>query len=592
MKFSKKIFLLFIVTLLTYLPSFWNQFVWDDEQFIYKNQYVLNFQVDKIFSQNTIAGAGQQSDYFRPLTTLSFAIDHAIWGLTPFGFHLTNTLLHIGAGIFLYLILTELRLSEKKNKLNSDLSFWISLIFLIHPIQTEAVVYMNSRGDSLFAFLGMTSLYLFTLIFRKEKLKALNLDINKFELAISSLFLYFGTILSKEIGIMVTGLFFLIFLVQLIKMHQFKWKKYMYFIKSQLSAFITTLASFAVAVFYMILRSTIWNFGDTYNLYHGQNEYTSSLLIRLLTFSKINFIYFKLLLFPYPLHMERDTALVKSLLTIWPWLLIALLIFLIAIGAYQIIKKHNPWILFGLIWFYIGLVPVSGIIPINGLLYEHWLYIPMIGFYIVIYQLIQLFIKIFKTKIHPKLILTLLILLTSIYSALTIRQNWFWRTPISFYNYQLQYSTSARMLNNLAMAYSEKAEHQKAIEYYQKAIDFSDIYPQTHYNLGNTYVQTGELEKAEQEFETTLQMSENFDYAYLPLINIKINNQQYDQALELTEKIATKYPNELQLQLIKLDLLIKLGKNEEAEQLADYLYQASNFNSSVKKAVEEILNPN
>ena len=119
---------------------------------------------------------------------------------------------------------------------------------------------------------------------------------------------------------------------------------------------------------------------------------------------------------------------------------------------------------------------------------------------------------------------------------------------------------------------------------------FSDIYPQTHFNLGNTYIQIGDLEKAEHQFEKTLQMSENFDYAYLPLINIKINNQQYDQALELTEKIVTKYPNELQLQLIKLEVLAKLDKTDEAQQLADYLYKASNFDRSVKTAVEKLLN--
>ena len=105
---SKYILLLVVLTIVSYASSLNNAFVWDDEQFIYNNNYVKQFVVSKLWTENTIAGAGQTSTYYRPLTTFSFAVDHAIWGLNPFGFHLTNTLLHMGAGILLSALLALL----------------------------------------------------------------------------------------------------------------------------------------------------------------------------------------------------------------------------------------------------------------------------------------------------------------------------------------------------------------------------------------------------------------------------------------------------------------------------------------------------
>ena len=132
-KYSKTL-LLVIITLAVYFSSLFNHFVWDDEQFIYRNQYVASFDVSHIFSTNTIAGAGETSNYYRPITTLSFAWDYLFWGLNPIGYHLTNTLLHIGAGILLYIILKNLRFSKVA-------AFWLSLIFLVQLHGQEHLVF-------------------------------------------------------------------------------------------------------------------------------------------------------------------------------------------------------------------------------------------------------------------------------------------------------------------------------------------------------------------------------------------------------------------------------------------------------------------
>src|SRR5258708_6112431 len=94
------ILILVVVGFFTYVNSFHNQFLCVDDYFISQNLLIKSLKyTPQIFTSNTIAGAGQISDYYRPLTSLSFAVDHAIWGWNVVGFHLTNTLLHIGVGV-------------------------------------------------------------------------------------------------------------------------------------------------------------------------------------------------------------------------------------------------------------------------------------------------------------------------------------------------------------------------------------------------------------------------------------------------------------------------------------------------------------
>jgi len=52
--------------------------------------------------------------------------------------------------------------------------------------------------------------------------------------------------------------------------------------------------------------------------------------------------------------------------------------------------RRRPEIPFGLLWFFVGMVPVSNIfVPVSGLIYEHWLYLPLIGVFIAVYYLIE-----------------------------------------------------------------------------------------------------------------------------------------------------------------------------------------------------------
>ena len=82
--------LIFILTLLTFMPSLKNGFVWDDTQYIIENQRIRSLDYTALGVMLTTFHVGN----WHPLTWVSHATDYSLWGLKPFGHHLTSIILH------------------------------------------------------------------------------------------------------------------------------------------------------------------------------------------------------------------------------------------------------------------------------------------------------------------------------------------------------------------------------------------------------------------------------------------------------------------------------------------------------------------
>jgi len=534
--------LIFVISFLVYLPSLGNQFVWDDEQFIYRNVFVRDFNVKKIFTTNTIAGAGEISNYYRPLTTLSFAFDYQVWGLNPIGFHLVNTLLHASNAVLLYFLLRYLGLGKKG-------SFWLGVLFAIHPIQTEAVVYANSRGDSLFTFFGFLSLLGFSKILGGKNIHVsiynIKTQIGSLTLSLLTITTYLFSILSKEIGITFVGLQVLIALRLLVLGKLKSGKKWV---------ICTMIGSVFVASVYMLLRSTVLNFNNTFNFYGEGSAYASILVLRLATFTKVLWIYAQLLLAPFPLYMERDTELVTSFVSIWTAMTVIFLSTLAFLGWQELRRKKTVWIWFGLGWFFVTISPVSGLIPINGVLYEHWLYLPMVGFFITAIGVFKLFFERFL-KNHYEITRNVFGIIVTIFILLTLRQNYLWGTPIRFYEHLLRYTESARTHNNLAMAYADDKQLEKSIEQYDAAIALADVYPQVHYNKGNTQLSLGKTDEAILSYKRSLELQPTFVLARYKLMEIYLGRQDKENLkiqLDLFHEFSGEVPAPLNKKIATL----------------------------------------
>src|SRR3990167_9621947 len=111
-----------------------NQLFWDDEDWIIRNNFVHTISWDNIkfwLTHNTLAGVGLKSNYYRPFLFFTFAVNYVISGIKPLSYHLLSNLIHIANGVFVYSILYFVL--RKKT-----IAFIVALLFLIHPLQTEA----------------------------------------------------------------------------------------------------------------------------------------------------------------------------------------------------------------------------------------------------------------------------------------------------------------------------------------------------------------------------------------------------------------------------------------------------------------------
>jgi len=150
---KRQILIIFLIGFLVYVNILGNGFVWDDEEQVVNNPYIKSFSsLPQIFTGSTFqtGGAGLSGWYFKPLMSFWFMLNYKIWGLRPWGFHLTQLLLHLLNSVLVFLIF--------KKFFNKNLVFLLTLIFCIHPANVESVAYISASQEILYTFFLLLSL--------------------------------------------------------------------------------------------------------------------------------------------------------------------------------------------------------------------------------------------------------------------------------------------------------------------------------------------------------------------------------------------------------------------------------------------------
>ncbi len=264
---------------------------------------------------------------------------------------------------------------------------------------------------------------------------------------------------------------------------------------------------------YLSLRFTVFNFTSSlthgFGIATGSNTYTESLAVRLVTFVSVLYHYALFLLAPIGLHYETDYVAYYTLLS-------AAGIFglLVIVGggylAYRSLVRGKGVFFLAYSWFFIALLPVSGIIPTNAMYLEHWLYVPIIGVIFLAAYFLQ-------EQGRNATLLHVATIILCVYAILSFARNLDWADPIRFYQNELQYSGTARMYSNLGLELANRGDCADAIPNYEEAIAISDGYPQTHYDLGRCLEDGGNLSEAISEYKKSLQIDPNFSYSIVRL---------------------------------------------------------------------------
>lgn len=499
----KLLILISLLCILVYFNALECGFTWDDYGLITQNHLISNFKsnIKDIFSQNLYYASFKQSSFYRPLQTLTFVFDYSIWGFEPFGYHLTNILLHLVNSLLLYLLAFLLT----KNKF---VSFITLILYAVHPIHTEAVTYVAGRADSLVSIFILASLILF--------IKFLDRKSTDWFLYLASISSFIFGLLSKEIAIFLP-LVVLFFAINKRKV-------------------LLALPFFVLSATYLLLR--IGNAGVNTPCFSGD------LLSRTATFVSLLPSYLRILIFPVNLHMSYTT---KPYANIFYPLVILILICLWLVYSF----KKNKLIFYGSIWFIFWLIPQSNIYPINAYFAEHFLYISSMGFFFIV----AVGLNDIKNLRLKKIAVFIVCLLMIFYSAVTIRQNSFWRDPLKLFSRITELSPrSFSGFNNLGLTYEDGGQFDLARKCYEKALVLKPDMYEARVNLARLYCKLGKIKEGKDALLQAIKLDpcNPQAYSHLAFVYLDEGNTEkaadfFNRAILLRQPGTVFYHNELGL---------------------------------------------
>lgn len=493
--------LLFIIliTFLTFANTLRNSFVWDDWVHIIKNPSIRSWQTIPLtfISNNTISADDFYNvGNYRPLRTITYCVDYLLYGLKPWGFHLTSLLFHT-ANVLLAFSLALLILERRETAL------FTALIYGLHPLQTEAVNFLSARADLLCAlfFFSAFILYLKAHEGKKERL-CLSL----------SLLCYLLALMGKEMAItlpLVLLLHYLMFAPGRMSRRRFM-RLWMPFLLLSV-----TFLPFRAWVAGSWSQLTLWPAG-----------FYPTFLTMLTVFAR----YIKLFFFPLGLNpFYYNYPFVNSLFL--GATLFALLILSGALGVvFFALKNSQRPVAFGIVFFFLTLLPVSNIFPITILMAERFLYIPLFGLCLASALFMERALAL--QRAHKMIALAPLFLLLTILTVATVHRNADWRDDFTLWSKAVKispYNAGAHM--GLASYFLRMGMVDEAMKEYERVLTLSPRVYNVHNNLGVIYKEKGWSKKAEESFYKALEMNPSYLNPYYNLAQLYLDQGHFDKAI-------------------------------------------------------------
>ncbi|MBI5789354.1 MAG: tetratricopeptide repeat protein [Candidatus Schekmanbacteria bacterium] len=469
-----------------YYPSFKTPFIFDDLRVIAKDRDIHI----KALTLSTLQNLMKKS---RSVAVISFALNYYYGGLDVFGFHAVNLLLHVLTALVIFLLadatLKLPSLASDHRVIAPAAAFFSALMFLVHPVNTQAVTYIVQRMCELAALFFLLSLFFYI----QGRLAQKGARAIFYGLSALSGLLALG---SKE-NAATLPVFIVLYEV--------------YFFQGLDGKKLKKYAPYFLALIALPLIAAAYYFNQITSL-HSLEKYT--LTEKLLTELRVLFYYFSLLIFPHPdrLNLDYDYPLSHGLFnpptTFLSLLGFCALVFLIFRSA-----RKSPLLSFTLLWFIGNLIIESTIIPLE-IIYEHRLYLPAVWIFVVFSCYAMKTIKKFNPHIADLNIyyIGLLLLITTTWGYWTNLRNLVWQDSFSIWQDVVKKSPdSGRAHDNLALAYFRKGDYAKAIAEHLEGIKLGGPGIAKKYNnLGNAYFKRHKLDEALSAYKKAVELDPNF----------------------------------------------------------------------------------
>lgn len=577
-----------LITAFAFFNSLNGQFVYDDRLQIVRNPTITEMaNIPRMFVQSVWqflneADKAAAGPYYRPLFNIALIVSYALFGLQPFGWHLLSLLVHLAVVYLIYRLAREWAL-ERETALAA------ALLFGLHPVHSESVAWVAALPDPLAAVFILASLLLYERVYhggRRSK-AALGLSIG----------LAFCAMLSKEVAVM-----FPVFLMV---------REWLARAPDEPLGTVAMQAAkraapyFAVIALYLVLRYAALGF-----LRHDDATSANfSLFNVLLTIPSVLLRYARMLFAPYPLAVVYGNKYIESALDPRFWGA-ALVIAVILFAAVWFVRRSvvGRRALAFTILFILPVLNLKAFRPQESLLHDRYLYLPSIGFCILIAMAIAWLATRFAARWQPAFITATAIIALAL-GGLTFNQNLTWQSEAAMtdnalrvtpdwpftYNYigagdfeQQRYADAERAylealnvnpnyydaLSNLGDVYRMQGKLGEAEQQYLKAIAAGAPYADTYYNLGVIYTTQMRLPEAEQPLQKAVEIQPSKTDARYNLAWVYDNQnktQQAEQAYSETLRYKPAYPEP------RINLGVLLTKQGRLQEALDQLLTARRY---------------
>jgi hypothetical protein len=350
-----------VAVFITYANTFTASF--DDNPSIIENPFIRHVTWDNISHLLSTS---------RPTVDLSIMLNYQLFALNVWGWHLFNIVNHIANSCLVYLLvlwtLTLPVLVKQYGEKARRMAFFCALLFAVHPIQTESVTYIISRSETVTTFFYLLSLMMFIQSVRKK---------NSLYIVGAMLFSLLA-MQSKEWAVTLPAI---VFLYDFLFLSEGKFKP----VLSRWYGYVLISLPWII----VLQKVPLFSGGDgggPSNASFGFGMTTSTgitPLTYLMTSLNVLWTYVRLLIVPINQNLDYDYPIAKTIFELPTFLSLLGHIAVVVAAVWLYRKKGARLFPFGAAWFYITLSPVQSFVPVMDVIFEHRLYLPSIGFFLL-----------------------------------------------------------------------------------------------------------------------------------------------------------------------------------------------------------------
>lgn len=513
------ILLLIIVVLAVHGISLRDHFVnWDDEMMVINNPRIMNLSAAGILHilnpKNVFAD--RFTEYY-PIRDISYIIDYFIWGLNPFGYHLTNLLFEIANVILVFVLFQKLF----DNKFTSALT---AIIFATHPLSSGVVSWVSCRKDLMAMTFYLLAFICFVDFYRTDKDKMWQKS--KYYIAFNVMFLF--ALLSKASALPFPGVI----------------AAYMFIVENQkcIKKYILYLTIPIIIMWTYAIGSYI------YSSYFGTGTFQQSFGFHwfLMFFPELFLIYTVKFLFPFnlaPLYIQPSN---NSFLE--PLFLISVLNIILIIYVFFRYIIKDKILFFGFAWLFLNMVTASNIISIQIKTADRFTYIALAGFGLILARIFEIAIDKLNAALKG-LSLTIASISIFSYSIITLMLNLTWYNGITLWTREIQTRPYILGVNGtlwgyalLGQAFRQEKDYYNALKYTKFVLSIDPDYLISLKEMGDIYAHYGEYVMAINMYEKALKYDiyKSSDYIFIAEMYEKMH--RYKEAIE-AYKMAKKVPH-------------------------------------------------